>query len=338
MNFFIRAFLVCRIFALLAGGVDTAYGAGPLLIAYGGHNETMAPIWVGIEKGLFRRHGVDPRALQTRSGPIMMATLASGGAPLVWSAPSSALNTSVSGMKLGCFAVGNNKVPRELVARKGIESIEDLRGKTFGVQSIGGGFWLSTMVVLDALAIDPDKYKLNMRVIGDTATVTQALVTGNVDATVVPYSYSEMAKRAGARALADAGALKLIYQATVMCSQKDSPAVSNETMNALTRGLVESLIYILDPANKRDVMEVLRKHLRMSKDEDVEASYRVSRLQMPNIDVAPNLEAWRTVKRIVARVNPKVQDVDLDQVIVNGPVQSLEASGFLAEMRKKLPR
>ena len=338
MNSFIRAFLVCRIFALLAGGVDTAYGAGPLLIAYGGHNETMAPIWVGIEKGLFRRHGVDPRALQTRSGPIMMATLASGGAPLVWSAPSSALNTSVSGMKLGCFAVGNNKVPRELVARKGIESIEDLRGKTFGVQSIGGGFWLSTMVVLDALAIDPDKYKLNMRVIGDTATVTQALVTGNVDATVVPYSYSEMAKRAGARALADAGALKLIYQATVMCSQKDSPAVSNETMNALTRGLVESLIYILDPANKRDVMEVLRKHLRMSKDEDVEASYRVSRLQMPNIDVAPNLEAWRTVKRIVARVNPKVQDVDLDQVIVNGPVQSLEASGFLAEMRKKLPR
>ena len=338
MNFFIRAFLVCHIFALLAAGVDAAYGAGPLLIAYGGHNETMAPIWVGIEKGLFRRHGVDPRALQTRSGPIMMATLASGGAPLVWSAPSSALNTSVSGMKLGCFAVGNNKVPRELVARKGIESIEDLRGKTFGVQSIGGGFWLSTMVVLDALAIDPDKYKLNMRVIGDTATVTQALITGNVDATVVPYSYSEMAKRAGARALADAGALKLTYQATVMCSQKDSPAVSNETMNALTRGLVESLIYILDPANKRDVMEVLRKHLRMSKDEDVEAAYRVSRLQMPNIDVAPNLEAWRTVKRIVARVNPKVQDVDLDQVIVNGPVQSLEASGFLAEMRKKLPR
>ena len=59
---------------------------------------------------------------------------------------------------------------------------------------------------------------------------------------------------------------------------------------------------------------------------------------MPNIDVALNVEAWRTVKRIVSRVNPKVQDLDLDQVIVNGPVQSLEASGFLLEMRKKLPR
>ena len=310
----------------------------PLLIAYGGHNETMVPLWVGIEKGIFRKYGVDPRVLQTRSGPIMMATLVSGGTPLVWSAPSSALSTTASGLKLGCFAVGNNRVPREVIVRKGIESLEDLRGKSFGVQSIGGGFWISTMVVLDALGIDPEKYKLNMRVIGDTATVTQALITGNVDAMVVPYSYSDMAKRTGAKALADAGKLNLTYQATVMCAQKDSSAVSNETMIALTKGIVETLVYILDPANRREVSEVLKKNLRLSKDEDVEASYRVSRLQMPNLDVTPNLEAWRTVKRLVAKVNAKVADVDLDQVIVTGPAQNLESSGFMAEMRKKLPK
>ena len=195
----------------LAGFCANARAAAPtpLLIAYGGHNETMVPLWVGIEKGIFRKYGVDPRVLQTRSGPIMMATLASGGTPLVWSAPSSALSTTASGLKLGCFAVGNNRVPREIIVRKGIESLEDLRGKSFGVQSIGGGFWISTMVVLDALGIDPEKYKLNMRVIGDTGTVTQALITGNVDAMVVPYSYSDMAKRAGAKSLADAGKLNL---------------------------------------------------------------------------------------------------------------------------------
>src|SRR5258706_2882089 len=322
---------------LIAASVRAA-APTPLLIAYGGHNETMVPLWVGIEKGLFRKYGVDPRVLQTRSGPIMMATLVSGGTPLVWAAPSSALSTTASGLKLGCFAVGNNRVPREVIARKGIETLEDLHGKSFGVQSIGGGFWISTMVVLDALGIDPEKYKLNMRVIGDTGTVTQALITGNVDAMVVPYSYSDMAKRAGAKSLADAGKLNITYQATVMCAQKDSSAVSKETMIALTKGIVDALGYILDPANKRDVSEVLKKNLRLSKDEDVEASYRVSRLQMPNLDVGPNVEAWRTVKRLVAKVNPKVQDVDLDQVLMHGPVQNLEATGFLAEMRKRLPR
>src|SRR5262247_3613189 len=221
-----------------------AYAAGPLLIAYGGHNETMAPLWVGIEKGLFKKHGLDPRVLQTRSGPIMMATLASGGAPLVWAAPSNALSATVGGMKLGCFAVGSNKMPRELIVRKGIDSLEDLRGKTFGVQSIGGGFWLSTMVALDGLGIDPEKYKLNMRVLGDTTTVTQALTLGNVDAAVIPYSFADMAKRAGARSLADLGSIKINYQATGICSQKDSSAISPEIMVGLTKGLVEALVYI----------------------------------------------------------------------------------------------
>jgi ABC-type nitrate/sulfonate/bicarbonate transport system substrate-binding protein len=312
-----------------------SYAAGPLLIAYGGHNETMAPQWVGVEKGLFRKHGLDPRVLQTRSGPIMMATLASGGAPLVWAAPSSALSATVGGMKLSCFAVGSNNMPRELIVRKGIDSLEDLRGKTFGVQSIGGGFWLSTMVALDGLGLDPEKYKLNMRVIGDTTTVTQALASGNVDAAVLPYSFADIAKRAGARSLADIGSKKIIYQATALCCQRDSTAISPETMVGLTKGLVESLVYIQDPRHKREVMEVLKRNLRLSKEEDIEASYKVAQQQMPSLEVAPSVEVWRVIRRIVARVNPKVQEVDLDQLIVNSAARNLEESGFLPEMRKK---
>jgi ABC-type nitrate/sulfonate/bicarbonate transport system substrate-binding protein len=326
--------LVLAFFVLAA----RSHAAGPLLIAYGGHNETMAPLWVGIEKGIFQKYGVDPRVLQTRSGPIMMSTLASGGVPLVWAAPSSALNSSVSGFKLTCFAAGNNRIPRELIVRKGIDSVEDLRGKSFGVQSIGGGFWLSTMGALHALGIDPDQYKLNMRVLGDTGTVTQALVTGNVDAMVVPYSYADMAKRAGARSLADIGTANMVFQLTVMCAPKDSPAINSETMINLTKGIVDSLVFILDPANKGAVSEALKKNLRLSKDEDVEAAYKVSRLQMPNLDVAPNLAAWQLFKRLLARVNPKVQEADLAQIITGNVVQHLEASGFLPEMRKKLPR
>jgi NitT/TauT family transport system substrate-binding protein len=333
-----RLLLSC---SLLVASIPLAvqtHAAGPVLIAYGGFNETMAPMWVGVEKGLFKKHGIDARVLQTRSGQIMMATLATGGASLVWAAPSSALNSSAGGMKVGCFAAGNSRLARELIVRKGIESIEDLRGKSFGVQSIGGGAWLSTMVALDALGLDPDKYKLNIRVIGDTGTQTQALVSGNIDAAILPYSYAEMAKRTGARSLADAGALKLIYQATVMCSLKDSTITTHDTNIALAKGLIESLIYILQPANRRDVAEILKKNLRLSRDEDAEASYRVAQLQMPNVEVGLNLDAWKTVRRLVARINPKVQEVDLDQVIVTSVVQNLEASGFLPEMRKRIPR
>ena len=109
-------------------------------------------------------------------------------------------------------------------------------------------------------------------------------------------------------------------------------------MTALVKGLIESLIYILEPGNKRDVAAVLKKNLRLSKEEDGEAAARVAQLQMPNVEVGLNLDAWKTVRRLVARINPKVQEVDLDQVMVTPVVQNLETSGFMAEMRKRLPR
>jgi NitT/TauT family transport system substrate-binding protein len=315
-----------------------AHAAGPLLVAYGGHNETTAPWWVGIEKGLFRRYGADPQMLQVRSGQIIMTTLATGGAPVVWPSPSSVLSAAVGGLKIVCLASGSNRIPRELVVRKGIESLEDLRGKTFAVQSIGGGFWLQTMAVIEGLGLDPDKYQLKVRVVGDTGTSTQALISGNVDAAVLPYSFADMAKRGGARSLADSGQLKLAYQGSSLCTMRESITHSGEMLTALMKGLFESLVYIQDPAHKREVIEVLKKHLRLSKEEEGEASYKVLRLQMTTLDIAPNLEAWKAIQRTVSRVNPRVQEADLNQILVGSFFRSLEESGFLPEMRKKLPR
>ncbi len=315
--------------------VAQAHAAGPLLVAYGGHNETTAPWWVGIEKGLFKKYGVDPQMLQVRSGQIIMTTLVTGGAPVVWPSPSSVLSAAVGGLKIVCIASGSNKIPRELVVRKGIESLEDLRGKIFGVQSIGGGFWLQTMAVIEGLGIDPDKYQLKIRVVGDTGTATQAVISGNVDAAVLPYSFADVAKRGGAHSLADSGQLKLAYQGSSLCTMRESMNHSGEMLTALVKGFVEALVYIEEPAHKREVMEVLKKYLRLSKEEETEASYKVL-LAMTTLDVAPNLEAWKAIRRTVSRVNPKVQEADLDQILVGSYVHNLEESGFLPEMRKRL--
>ena len=333
-----RLLFSCGLVLALPLLVGKLHGAGPVLIAYGGFNETMAPMWVGVERGLFKKYGADAHVLQTRSGPIMMATLASGGVPMVWAAPSSALNSSASGMKLGCFAAGNNRLPRELIVRKGIDSLDDLRGKTFGVQSIGGGAWLSTMVALDALGLDPDKYKLNMRVIGDTGTQTQALVSGNIDAAILPYSYADIAKRAGARSLADAGALKIVYQATVLCALKDSNIVTPETTIALTKGLIESLIYILEPANKREV--VADAQTKPAPGQRRGRRSGVSRRAIANAQRRSRSQSRFLENRAApgGAYQSQSSRIDLDQVIVSSVMQNLEASGFMAEMRKRLPR
>jgi hypothetical protein len=52
--------------------------------------------------------------------------------------------------------------------------------------------------------------------------------------------------------------------------------------------------------------------------------------------MTPDPNAWKLVQKITARINPKVVQVELSQVLNPIPMRSLEESGFLAEARKKL--
>ena len=45
-----RLLFSCGLLLALPLLIGKLHGAGPVLIAYGGFNETMAPLWVGVEK------------------------------------------------------------------------------------------------------------------------------------------------------------------------------------------------------------------------------------------------------------------------------------------------
>src|SRR5439155_22499077 len=292
--------LSVTLIATAALSIASAQTAPPILVAYAGQNETVGPMWVGIEKGTFRKYGLDVRLVQMRNGALSMATLSSGQVQYNYGSPGNALSAAAGGMKIQCVASPVQKIPRELVARKEIRTLEDLRGKTFGVQSIGGGFWLQTMIALDQLGIDPEKYDLKMRILGDTATVTQALGSGGVDATVIPYSFSESAKRAGANVLADIGKLNFPYQGTTICFFRESAASALDQVSRLLKGLVDAVVMIHDPSAKPDIVEILRKAFRFPRHEDAESSYKVLTI-MATVDIMPDPAAWKIVQKVVAK-------------------------------------
>lgn len=303
-------------------------------ISYGGYNETATPMWVGIDKGVFKKHGIDASMIQVRNGALSIATLVAKEVEAVYPAQSTILSTVSGGVKLTCIASAINKIPRLLVVRKEISSVEDLRGRAVGVQSIGGGFWLQTMIILDYLGVDPDKFGLKLRVIGDGQVIAQALLAGNIDVAAMTYGLSEAPLKAGFRSLLDAADLKAPYQGPSICALKEVVASRQDFFLRLTKGLAESTAYILDGNNKTEVGKTLMKNLRLTKAEEVESSYKVLRL-MSTLDLAPSAAAYKIVQRIVARLNPKIAQVDLDQIIDPSFVRTLETNGYLGELRKK---
>ena len=306
-----------------------------ILMSYGGHNETVGPMWVAADRGLFKKYGLDVNMLQLRNGQVSLTAVMAGDVQAFWPAVSSVLSGVSGGAKLGCIASPFNRIARELIVRKEIDSLAALREKTFGVQSIGGGFWLQTMIVLDRLGVDPDKNGLKMRIIGDEPTILQALLASNIDAAVITYASAALAKRAGLRSLVNTTDLRVPYQGVGVCTRSDRIANSPDLMLRLVKGMVDGLVFIHDPRNKREVMDILKKHLRLSSDPDAETSYDSLRL-VSTLDVTPDPEAWKNIQKFVARANPKVAQLDVNQIITGKFVKTLEDSGYLPEARKKL--
>ena len=320
---------------LICALVGQGHADDTVLMAYGGHNETIGPYWVAIDKGLYQKHGIDARLLQVRNAQISLAALVSGEVPIFLPSVGNVLSGVAGGVKISCIAFPIKGISRELVVRKDIDSVAALRGRTIGVQSIGGGFWLQTMMVLDGLGVDPDKLGMKMRVIGEEPTIVQALLSSNIDAAVVTLPSAAVAKRGGMRSLVNSAELRIPLQTVGICGRAERMAGSPDLMMRLTKGMIDGIVYILDPRNKREVAETMKKHLRLTTDEDAETSY-LSVRSMSSLDIAPDPAAWKNIQRFIARVNPKAGQVDVNESINMSVVKALEDNGYLAEARKRV--
>jgi hypothetical protein len=99
--------------------------------------------------------------------------------------------------------------------------------------------------------------------------------------------------------------------------------------------LADAVVLIHDPSAKPEIIEILRKAFRFPRPEDAEASYKVLTI-MATLDMAPDPAAWKIVQKIIAKINSKVAQVDVNQVISSTAVRNLEESGFLPDARKRL--
>jgi len=144
----IVATFVCLYFTFIGCAHLHAAAAKPrVVIAHAAMNFRVAPLWVAQDKGFFGKYGIDSEVVYMRGGPTLLSGMLSGDIHVGWTA-SGIIAPVAEGADFVIVAGFNNRVTDELIVRPGIKRPEDLRGKRFGVQSIGGGGWMGVMLGL----------------------------------------------------------------------------------------------------------------------------------------------------------------------------------------------
>jgi NitT/TauT family transport system substrate-binding protein len=300
-------------------------------IAHGAFSEKIAALWVGAEQGLFRKHGVNVEVINIRSGPQTMAALVSGDIQIAYTIPGSVVSASASGLDVAFFAGIVNRADGDFIAHPAIRSVEDLKGKRIGVQSIGGGVWSMAMLAIEHLGLEPNRDKMTVMIIGDSPVLAQSLESGGIEATYLNYTHSRSLKDKGFPVLLDLGKAPIPYQGLAAATRRSYMRQNPQVIDSLMRGFVDTVAFIHKPSNKEIVVKTLMKNLRLKNFQDAETGYQ-SLQWLYNLDVKPTIPGIQNMARLLAMGNPKVKTVKMEDVVDEAPWQRLEKSPFYKEL------
>jgi len=318
------------------GWRDNAYGAVPgkkLVIAYAAMNARVCPLWAPRERGFFAKYGFDAETLFVRGAPTLVAAMASNEIEIGYTGGTAVIGSVASGSDLKVLSALTNRVTYDLVTRPGIKSPEDLRGKKFGVQSIGGTVWMGAMLALEHLGLDPERDKIAIIAAGDQTVLAQAVATGTIDATVLDGVQSRPLHARGFPILAELDKAQLPILSSSIVAREPYIQKNPQIVENVMRAIIEGEASCLSSREKPTTLKILQKYLRISA-KDAEEGYKD---MVTGLDRKPyaNPAGVTNVVRLMKRTNPKVESVRPENLIDDHILKKLDQSGFIDEVMAK---
>ena len=205
-----------------------------------------------------------------------------------------------------------------------------MRGKKFGVQSIGGTVWMGAILALEHLGLDPDRDKIAIIAVGDQTVLAQAIAQGTIDATVLDGVQSRPLHAKGLPILAELDKAKLPILSSSIVARDPYIQKNPQVIENVMRAVIEGAAFCLSPAQKPITLKILQKYLRIT-EKDAEEGYRD---MVTGLDRKPyaNPAGVTNVVRLMKRTNPKVENVKPETLIDDRIMKKLDQSGFIDEM------
>jgi ABC-type nitrate/sulfonate/bicarbonate transport system substrate-binding protein len=300
-----------------------------LVITFASLNErTVGAFLVAEDQGFFAKQDLDVKFVNVRSGPVALAALASGESQFQTGSSTGSTLGAIAGGLDAVFVAGLvNRLTGTFMVVPAIKIPAELKKKRLGVQSMGGGIWMNTMLTLDHWGLDPSREGISFRVIGDEAVLAQAIASGIIDGAYLSYTFASVLKRQGYRMLADLAKLNIPYQSTGLLARRNFVQSSPDVVEKLLRAVVEAIVFIQNPANKLAVMKSLAKGLRLQKVEETAEGYEVMRTLYEQ-RIYPNAAGIRNVIRLLGPTNAKIAHLRAEDVIDDRIVKKLEQEGL----------
>ena len=329
-------FLKAAVLALLLLLVTRQAEAQKLVIGQGFLNTNALPLWMAVDQGLFKKHGVDAELIFIRGGARVMAALMSGEVRFASVAVTQVVGAAAQGADPVVILSFVKKMPYLFVTAAHIKSPEDLKGKKVGVATFGGAAYVASHMVLRQYGLDPKRDQITLAQIGTEPERLAALMAGSIDAAMLAPEVAARLPIPPFKTMLDLRASNIPWQHTSLITTRSFIKANPQGVEGVVRAILEGFAFTLDPKNKEVVKQSIAKHLKLGKPEEIEATYKDG-MEDVTRDPVPSLEGGAMVLKLMAELEIIKEASRLKPSDIMDPsiVEKFERQGVLESLKKR---
>ncbi len=298
-----------------------------LSVAYSTLNPDPLAMWVAKDAGIFDKNGIDATVLFVDGGTKTAQALVSKDVQFASTAPSGPLAATAGGADLVLIGGLVNVPNYDFLVLPTIKTAADLKGKKVAVSGLSGSSYTAARIALrEVLKLDPDKDVVYIT-IGTEPEREAALLTKQIDATVINPDLSVKAKKDGLVVLDSLWDTGIPYQHTGLAASKAYISANKDVTDRFLKSIVQAIGYIKDPKNKEDVIKSMSKYLKLDDREVLESGY--VRMSQKLLQCAPyaTVEGMKTI--VDENKQAKEKGITPESMVDNSFLKALDDSGFV---------
>jgi len=321
--------LLTLVFALCLSLPTASFPAEKQRVAYPSLGLALSPSWVTLEKGFWRKYGLDVELILLSGGGKMVPALVSGSVQILFASDPEVTTAITRGVDLTKLGVTANTFGASLVTQPDIQSIRDLKGKVLGVGRGRDASYIRLVKLLRDNGINPNDEVKFLPIGAAAAARLQALKARVIHGTVLGPPLDQVAAKEGLKLLVKFDAPTPVggISTTGGFLKQNRSLIIN-----FLKGYMEGIHYLL--TQKEESLKVIARYLR-NPDMSIVGYFYDDIADRVERDLRPKPESVRFLNELVAADNPNTMLLGETDHWDLSLIEEIRRSGFVEQLYKK---
>jgi NitT/TauT family transport system substrate-binding protein len=299
-------------FGFLAADVPVRAADEPLtklVVSWGTLEPTNTPLWVAVDAGIFKKHGLDVD-LRFVASALQIPAMLSGAVQIAMVGGSEVAAADASGADFEMLAVLGPIATYIFEAVPSVKTLADMKGKSVAVSRFGDAPDAETRIAFRKLGLDPKDVTFVQ--VGTSSNRMTALLSGAVQGTPASPGLNLDLENHGMHPLFDMGKMNIPAANISIAARRSWIAANRPVVQRYVDAMLEAIQRT--KTDRAYSVAILKRYFKTDDTKAMSASYDYINRVIPTVPY-PKTEQFTDLLAEMANANEKLRTLDVAKIL-----------------------